>query len=176
MGDIDQMLDNAHADSWNDLEDDESYTFENPRASPLERFEAYVDYCFDTYSVVADTLDREQIQACVADWDRRRGQCRYNALMDKRTFGKRVVDSAHRNRVSGNYAIFVSKPLIGVLPEDDNGYGWKQTVRHELGHAIDYQQRGTSDHSSKFKAVMAQFGHDMNDGQCQSGYAPRYHR
>lgn len=172
--DMDQLLKNVHAESWSDLESDDEYTFDNERATPLERFESYVDYCFETYPVVYNNLDRENVQTCIADWGRRRGQCRYNKKMKKRKFGKRVASSQEK-RYSSNYVLFLATALVGVPPEHDNGDGWKACVRHELGHAIDYEKRGTSDHGPKFKSVMAQFG-ENNDGQSQHGYAPRYHR
>lgn len=175
MGDIDRMLDNVEADSWSDLNDSDDYVFDDDRADPLDRLTSYVDYCFDTYDVVAHNLDRDQIQTCIADWDRRRGQCKYHARMKRQRFGKQVR-SQHRERVDGHYAVFVAEPLIGVLPEDDKGVGWKPCVRHELGHAIDFEQRDTSDHSRKFKHVMAQFGEDTNNGQHEHGWAPSVHR
>jgi hypothetical protein len=176
MGDIDQMLDNARADSWSDLDSGESYTFENPRATPLERLESYVDYCFDHYSIVSDQLDRSQVQACVADWGHRRGVCKPNARMKKREFGQRVVDSKHRIKDDSHYAVFVATPLVGVPPEEDDGAGWKPTLHHELGHAIDFEKRGTSDHSDKFKSIMREFNEEPNDGGHAHGLPPRRHR
>lgn len=176
---VERMLQNHHSDSFDRDEPDTrtgAAVFDNDGAMPLTRLSAYIDYCFDEYPIVYENLDREQIQACVADWGRRRGQCKYNAVMGKREFGKRVTDSAHRTTVDGKYAVFVAKALIGVPPEDDKGCGWKPTVRHELGHAIDFEQRDTSDHGPKFKAVMQQFGHEPNDGGYAHGYAPRSHR
>jgi len=175
MADIDQMLANAQADSWSDLEDDGGYVFDDERASKLERLTSYVDYCFETYPVVSNNLDRDQIQTCVADWDKRRGLCKYDAKMHKREFGKQVRDT-HRKKVRGNYAIFLATPLVGVKPENDRDVGWKACVRHELGHAIDHYDRGESDHSKQFKAVMRQFCEDVNDGQHAHGWAPKLHR
>lgn len=174
MGDISQMLDNHDADSWSDVSDSDSYVFGDASKQPLTRLESYVGYCFETYSVL-DTLDRDQIQTCIADWGRRRGQCKYDARMAKREFGQRVTDSTHRNDVDGNYAVFVAEALVGVPPEDDNGAGWKGTVRHELGHAIDHHDRGTSGHDAAFKRVMRSFG-EGNDGMSQHGWPPRRHR
>lgn len=173
--DIDQMLDNMRADSWSDVSSAEDYVFTEDTRPPLERLESYIDYCFETYDVVSAHLDRGQVQACIADWDKRRGQHRPNTEMRKQVFGKQVR-SKWRKRVEGNHAVFVSKPLIGVPPEDDNGAGWKACVRHELGHAIDHQKRGTSDHGHKFKAIMRQFGEQNNDGGYAHGYYPRSHR
>lgn len=172
---IETMLNNAQADSWSDLNDDDDYLFTDDRASPLERLESYIDYCFDTYDIVSSTLQKDQIQACVADWGRRRGQCKYNARMARQEFGKQVREK-HRRYSPSNHAVFLSEPLIGVPPEDDKGVGWKACVRHELGHAIDYEQRGTSDHGPKFKEVMSQFGEESNDGGYAHGKAPRRHR
>lgn len=170
---IEQMLNNSKAESWGDLSDD--YIFDDDTKEPLDRLNSYVDYCFDTYDVVSENLTRARIQTCTADWDRLRGKCKYNAKMDKRTFGKRVTDSSWRKHRNGRYAVFVAKALIGVEPDRDNGLGWKHTVRHELGHAIDYEQRQTSGHDEKFKKVMRQFG-DGDEGKCVSGYMPKYFR
>lgn len=150
-------------------------TYTDEQAPPLKRLESYIDYCFDTYSVVSNTLDRDQIQACVADWDRRRGQCKHEAKMDRQMFNKQVR-SSHRRYEHGHYAIFIAEALIGVLPPEDKGVGWKSTTRHELGHAIDYEERGTSDHGREFKSVMSRFGEDSNNGQHAHGWAPRSHR
>lgn len=173
--DISQMLSNHEADSWSDVRGGDAL-YDDPSAPPLERLESYVDHCFEVYDVVSNNLDREQVQVCIADWDRRRGQARYNTRMKKRRFGKQVRDSKWRKRPRGKHALFVAKALIGVPAEDDKGVGWKPCVRHELGHLIDYEQRGTSGHGPKFKAVMRQFGEDRNDGMSQHGYAPRRHR
>lgn len=176
MADIDQMLSNHEADTWEDTNSVDSAVFDDDRADSLERLEAYVDHCFDTYDVVSNNLRRSQVQACVADWGRRRGQARYNAVMGKQKFGKRVSDKKWRRYVDGNHVLFVAEALIGVAPEDDKGAGWKPCVRHELGHLIDYEKRGTSGHGPKFKAVMRQFGHEQNNGQHAHGLAPRVHR
>jgi len=174
---IAQMLANHEAESWSDMEEDDGdAVYDNPRASALERLEAYVDHCFDAYPVVRNNLDRDQVQCCVADWGRRRGQARYNTTMGKQKFGQRVSDSRWKNRTSGSHALFIAEALVGVAPEDDKGVGWKPCVRHELGHLIDYEKRGTSDHGPKFKAVMSQFGEEQNDGQHAHGWAPRVHR
>ena len=176
---VERMLQNHRSDSFADDPVEETYEqrfFDNDNAGALARLQAYIDHCFDEYDIVSEHLDREQIQACVADWGRRRGQCKYDAVMDKQRFGSRVSDSAHRNNVKGHYAVFVAEALVGVAPEDDKGCGWKPTVRHELGHAIDMERRGTSDHGAEFKDVMRQFGHEQNDGGYAHGYAPRVHR
>lgn len=174
MSTIDDMLDNYKADDWTDVSDDAEYVFDDESRTPLARLQSYVEYCFETYSVL-NTLDRDDIQCCVADWGRRRGEHRSNKKMDKRVFGKRV-SRKHERQSDGNHVIFIASALIGVSPEDDIGVGWKACVRHELGHAVDYEQRGTSDHSHHFKNIMQQFGHDVNDGQHAHGYAPRVHR
>lgn len=174
---IDKMLANHEAQSWSDIEEEDGdAVYDDARASPLERLESYVDYCFETYPVVENHLDREQVQCCVADWDRRRGQARYNTTMGKRVFGKQVRDKKWRNRTRGSHALFLAKALIGVAPEEDGGVGWKPCVRHELGHLIDYEKRGRSGHGPKFKAVMSQFGEEQNNGKSTHGYAPSYHR
>jgi len=173
---IGQMLENHQAESWQDLSDGTDFEFDNERLSALERAEEYVDYCFETYSVVSTWLDRDQVQVCVADWGRRRGQARRNTRMGKKEFGKRVSDSAWRESKQGSHVLFIATALVGVPPEDDNGVGWKPCVRHELGHLIDYEKRGTSGHDDKFKSIMAQFGEEKNDGMSQHGYAPRCHR
>lgn len=173
---IGAMLDNHKADSWRDVSDDTEFAFDDDHLSPLERVEEYVDYCFETYDVVSNNLTREQVQCCVADWGRRRGQARYNTRMGKQEFGKRVTDSKWRKYSDGNHVLFTASALVGVKPEDDKGVGWKPCVRHELGHLIDYEKRGTSDHGQKFKAVMRQFGEVENDGQHAHGWAPRVHR
>lgn len=172
---LDRMLDNLHADSWSDTTESEEWEFEDPRASPLARLESYVDYCFETYPIVYNVLDRDKVTTHVADWGRRRGQHWSNKTFDQRTFGKRV-DSSHREYKEGNHAILLAEALIGVPPKNDNGSGWKACVRHELGHAIDYEKRGSSDHGPEFKSVMAQFGEAHNDGASTHGYPPRYHR
>lgn len=154
---------------------DDEYSFTDENASPLKRLESYIDYCFDTYDIVYKSLDRDRVQACTADWGRRRGQCKYNAQMKIQEFGKRVP-SKYREYQTGRYAIFIAEALVGVSPEDDNGKGWKTTVRHELGHAIDHQRRGQSDHSKKFKQVMTLFGEERNNGQSSGGLPPRRHR
>lgn len=173
---IGQMLNNHQADSWQDLSDGTNFEFDNEHLPALKRVEEYVDYCFDTYPVVSNNLNREQVQVCVANWGRRRGQARYNTTMQKREFGKQVRDNKWRNRTSGTHALFIATALVGVPPEDDKGLGWKPCVRHELGHLIDYEQRGTSDHSPTFKSVMAKFGEEKNDGMSAHGHPPRYHR
>lgn len=175
MSDIEQMLSNHQADSWADTVDASSYVFDDDAKPPLARLESYVDYCFDTYHIVYETLDREQIQTCVADWGKRRGQCRWNKRMTERQFGKRVPRSKQRAS-PGEHVVFVATALVGVGPGDDKGVGWKPCVRHELGHAIDYERRGESGHGPLFKNVMAQFGEGANDGQHAHGYPPRVHR
>jgi hypothetical protein len=173
---IGQMLDNHQADSWQDVSDGTDFEFDNERLSALERVEEYVDYCFETYAVVSAWLDREQVQTCVADWGRRRGQARYKTTMGKQEFGRQVRDSKWREKTDGSHALFIATALVGVPPEDDNGVGWKACVRHELGHLIDYEKRGESGHGPKFKSIMAQFGEAENDGMSTHGYAPRVHR
>lgn len=173
---IGQMLDNHEADSWRDLSDGTDYQFDDEHVVEVDRLAEYVDYCFETYDLVSRHLDRPQVQTCVADWDSRRGQARYNTTMDKQEFGKRVQDSKYRNSTDGLHTIFIATALVGVPPEDDNGVGWKACVRHELGHLIDYEKRGASGHGPKFKAVMDQFGEERNDGMSTHGYAPKYHR
>ena len=177
MTDIDQMLSNHKADSWSDVSEDDDALYDDESADPLTRLEAYIDHCFETYDVVGEYLDRDQVQCCVADWGRRRGQARYHTEMQKQEFGKRVSDSAHRKKVKGTHAMFVATALIGVEPEDDNGAGWKACARHELGHLIDYEKHGkSSGHGRGFKWVMSQFGEETNDGQHAHGYPPRTHR
>lgn len=173
---IGQMLANHQAESWRDLSDGTDYDFDNERLSALDRLTEYVDYCFETYPIVSDNLDRDKVQACVADWGRRRGQARYNTTMRKREFGQQVRDQKWRDRTRGSHAIFVATALIGIPPEQDNGVGWKPCVRHELGHLIDYEKRGTSGHGPAFKSVMAKFGEEKNDGMSAHGLAPRRHR
>lgn len=173
--DISAMLSNHNADSWSEVRGDDDAVYDDPSTPPLERLDAYVDHCFDVYDVVSANLSRDQIQTCIADWDRRRGEAHYNRQMKKRRFGKRVSRTHKRRRV-GQYCVFLAKALVGVPPEDDRGVGWKATTRHELGHVIDHVQRGESDHGPKFKAVMRQFGEDGNDGKSQHGYPPRWHR
>ena len=170
------MLSNHEADTWEDTNSVDGAVFDDDRADPLERLEAYVDHCFDTYDVVSNNLSREQVQACVADWSRRRGQARTNTRMGKQRFGKRVSDTKWRRNVDCKHVVFIAEALIGVGPEDDKGVGWKACVRHELGHLVDYEMRGTSKHDHRFKAVMRQFGNEANDGQHAHGYAPRIHR
>jgi hypothetical protein len=169
---VSQMLQNHQADTWNDVD---TGSFDNDERPPLARLQSYVDYCFDHYSVVSNNLDRDSVQCCIADWGRRRGQARIGREMDRQTFGKRVPSSAE-NYVVGTHALFLAEALVGVAPDEDNGVGWKACVRHELGHMIDYEQRGECDHGPKFKAVMEQFGHDNNDGQSTHGYMPRVFR
>lgn len=173
---ISQMLSNHEADSWTEVRGDDAALYDDPSAPPLERVEAYVDHCFDAYHVVSNNLYRDQIQVCIADWDRRRGQARYNRRMGKQRFGKQVRNSRWENQRSGVHVLFLAKALVGVPPEEDKGVGWKPCVRHELGHLIDYEERGTSDHGPKFKEVMARFGEEGNNGMSQHGYAPRVHR
>jgi hypothetical protein len=168
------MLDNHDADSWGDVVQDTA-AYDDETKDPLTRVRAYVDHCFDAYSVVSNNLDCDQIQVCIADLDRRRGEARKQTEMDKSVFGKRVVDSKHRLHHPFNHCVFIAKELVGVPPEEDNGAGWKACVRHELGHCIDYEKRGVSGHGSKFKAIMAGFG-ENNDGMSTHGWAPRVHR
>lgn len=172
---LDQMLANYEADSWSDISESTDFEFDNDRLSALERVEEYVGYCFETYPIVYNTLDRQQVTVCVADWDRRRGQARRNKTMERREFGKRVPRTYERRTV-GKHSLFLAKDLVGVPPEDDNGVGWKATTRHELGHIIDYAKRGESGHGPKFKKIMAQFGERQNDGASTGGWAPRKHR
>jgi hypothetical protein len=177
MDDVSQMMQNHEAQSWSDIEDDDSTaTYDDERASPIERLESYIDHCFDAYPIVSRHLDRQQVQACVADWGRRRGQARYNTHMKKQKFGKQVRDSKWREHMNGSFVVFIAEALVGVPPEEDKGVGWKPCVRHELGHIIDYQKRGTSGHDRAFKAVMAEFGEDANDGGHAHGWAPRRFR
>jgi GH18 family chitinase len=169
------MLDNHTAQTWDDVRQTDKPLYNDPGMPPLERVETYVDHCFDTYPVVSRHLDRERVQVCIADWGRRRGQARQHRRLTKRKFGQRIPASADR-RVEDNHALIVATALVGVSPEDDKGVGWKATVRHELGHIIDYEKRGTSDHSQKFKRIMGQFGHEVNEGKSSGGYPPRYFR
>lgn len=181
---ISQMLENHAKDTFDTPDSDESVAvarpshadvFDNINATPLERHEAYVDYLFENHEFLGEHVDRGKLQVCVADWDKRRGQARYNCKMKKVEFGGRVHDTKWRTRRRGHYSIFVSKPLVGVPPSRDKGKGWKKTVRHELGHVVDHVQRGTSDHGPKFKEVMSLFGPNEGDGYC-GGYYPSYHR
>lgn len=170
------MLSNHKAESWDDVsENNELYDDEN--ATPLARLQAYIDYCFETYNFVSDHLNRDQVQCCVANWGRRRGEARYNTKMKKQKFGKRVMDSKHRKRNFNTHALFVASALVGVKPENDKGAGWKACARHELGHLIDYEKHGqSSGHGRRFKRIMSKFGHDSNDGKHAHGYPPRIHR
>ena len=172
---IGKMLSNHQADSWRDLSDSTAFEFDDERLSKLERLTEYVDYCFETYPVVSDNIEREAVQTCIADWGRRRGQARYDTTMRKREFGKQVRNK-WRSKTTDSHAIFVASALIGVSPEEDNGVGWKPCVRHELGHLIDYEKRGSSDHGPVFKAVMSEFGEEKNDGMSVHGLPPRLHR
>lgn len=175
MGEIDSMLDNHKAESWDDLNESDNPLYDDPRADALTRVEAYVEHCFETYPVVSNNLDRGQVQVCIADWGHRRGQARLNERYTRQKFGKQVRNKWSR-RIGGNHAVFIATALVGVSAEDDNGAGWKPTVRHELGHVVDYEKRGTSDHSHEFKKIMRQFGHESNDGGYAHGYPPRRHR
>lgn len=170
------MLSNHKADSWDDMSD-EIALFKDDTADPLVRVQSYVDHCFETYRVVSDNLDRDQVQCCIANWGRRRGQARYNTKMQKQEFGKRVTDSKHRKKSFDTHALFIATALVGIDPKDDNGAGWRACVRHELGHIIDYEKHGqSSGHGSRFKRIMSKFGHENNDGQHAHGYPPRVHR
>lgn len=173
--DVAKLVDNMKADSWDEVRDSDEDLFDDPTAPALDRLESYIDHCFEVYDVVSNNLDRDQVQACIADWDRRRGQHRPNSKMTKQQFGKRVPKK-HQKRSTGNSVIFLAKALVGVPPEDDAGMGWKPTVRHELAHAIDHSKRGTSDHGPYFKAVTRKFGHEENDGMSMHGYRPDMHR
>ena len=170
MGTIDAMLENHKKNSFESEDEDKSSS-----RTPVEKVRAYVDKCFEQYDIVSDTLDRDQISAYTADWDRRRGQCRYNKTYTKDRFGGRVT-STHERYTPSNHSIFIAEALVGVPPKEDRGVGWKACVRHELGHAIDYEQRGTSDHGPKFKNVMVSFNNSANDGGYAHGYRPDVHK
>lgn len=163
------MLQNHKADSWDEAT--QTPVYDDETVPNLDRLQAYVDHCFEEYAVVSDHLNREQVQCCVADWDRRRGQARPNKKPSKRVFGKRVLNK-HFTRHDNRHVLFVAKALIGQPPENDKGVGWKACVRHELGHIIDYARRGRSGHDSAFKHIMALFGEEVNDGQHSHGYRP----
>lgn len=169
------MLENHSATGWNDTIDDSDALYQDETKPKIERLRSYIDHCFETYPIVYNNLERGQVQACVVNWDRRRGQCKYNKYAKKPIFGKRIT-SKHLRYEQGNYIIAVASGLVGVPTEKDQGVGWLATVRHELGHAIDHKHRGTSDHSSKFKQVMRQFGEPNNDGKSQHGWSPKSHR
>jgi len=55
--------------------------------------------------------------------------------------------------------IFISDVLV-ELNKWDNAQKFEDTIRHEIAHAIDFEQRGTSDHSNKWKRVCVQVGAD----------------
>jgi hypothetical protein len=169
MATIDTILENHKSNSFDEQPS------EQQQMSKVEKLRAYVDECFEKYDIVSDNLDRDRIGAHIADWNRRRGQCRYNKSYSKAEFGGRVTKK-HETYTRGKHSIFIATALVGVPPKDDKGVGWKACVRHELGHAIDYEQRGRSDHSAKFKAVMSKFDNESNDGGYAHGYRPDVHK
>lgn len=52
--------------------------------------------------------------------------------------------------------ISLSKVLVDI--NNDNIKIWDDTIRHEIAHAIDYEKRGTSDHSEIWKNIAIQVG------------------
>lgn len=170
---VDAMLANHQADTWSDRQDgdDLRQVYDNERESKLRRLEAYIDHCFEAYPIVYQHLERDRVTACVADWDRRRGQHWWGWTARRQVYGKRIEKSTWR-RESGQHLVFCAKALIGTPPEEDKGIGWKACVRHELGHGIDYTIRGTSGHGPDFKRVMRQFGEEVNDGSSSHGHRP----
>lgn len=127
--------------------------------SPLQLAREMADALYEQYPWLAGVLPREQIHVATTYWDRRRGQCLYQKkpVTDKRQFGKRVARKRHFRRASGHYVILVNRAIIEVGDEEGN---WKDTVRHEMAHALQREKYGygVQSHGPEFKECARKLG------------------
>lgn len=93
---------------------------------------AKITFTGDTPGLVENELRRQHIDVAVARWDRKNGNIRYNAKHTKTRHNKRVTG---RVNASGRYAITINERIV----EDDGVDAFIDTVRHEVAHAIAYE-------------------------------------
>lgn len=121
-------------------------------SDPLKLAQEEVDRLFDEHDL-SQYVERRRLHVCVARWKRRNGVCKYNEKPTQKRFGERMST----NRKRGHHVIGIDEQII----EDSSKEEFLDTVRHEVAHAVCYEQHGTSQkHNHHWKAMAAKLGAD----------------
>lgn len=119
--------------------------------TPLGKVRALVNQMYEQYHWLDSHLPRENVHCLTSYWDRRRGQCYYNRKpeTDKRNFGKRISQKKHFSRANGHHIIIINRAIV----EAGEKGNWRDTVRHEMAHALQRQKYGAGcqSHGTEFK-------------------------
>jgi len=120
----------------------------------LTLVEREVDRLFEE-EIDINGIQRNQVTCGVARWDGRNGVCKYNTdLGSKRRFNKRITQT---HGAIGNHIVVINEKIF----EQGNRDEFIDTIRHEVAHAVCYEQHGSSQgHNATWKAMASKLGAD----------------
>lgn len=134
----------------------------------LSEFETEVYDTFKEHPFLADHLSPDQLTIVLADWERRRGVCKYNRRSTKRVYGKRMA-STHLSRQRRCHIVGVARRVY------KQGNNWRGTLRHEVAHAYLYNKHDESQkHNRNFKRVNQRIGGSPAGGTNDKKYNYKY--
>lgn len=152
---IESGIANLNADSMSTVRGSDS-EMGREMLSDLELVQQEVDEVYDKHGSIADDLPRDRVHCYVSSFKRLHGQCQYH------------VTEPNGPKRKDHYVIRIAENIIG-----DDKHNWRDTVRHELAHALAFAKHGSSQsHNTNWKCVAMSIGADPT--RCASSTHTEY--
>lgn len=120
----------------------------------VEKVQSEVDRVFEEHDMKG--MSRHDIHCYVADWQGKLGNCKYNTVIESDRYGKRLPSSAIEYGRSGQHSVGVA-----IRRMESDAEKWKDTVRHEVAHALTRHMHGADQgHNENWKAIAERIGAD----------------
>lgn len=128
-------------------------------AVAMKKIERELDALYDECEVLGKHVPRDSLDVATTYWDSRRGQCfsDWRIRTDKREFGARVSRKKHFVRSWDSTVILINRVIVNVGDDEGN---WRDTVRHEMAHALQRQMYGwdCDSHGPEFRECARMLG------------------
>lgn len=136
--------------------------------SAIEAMEAEIHRLYDEYDFLAEHLPKSNLHWCVANWERKNGNCRYNRRTSKKVHGKRL---SKLEDADGHHLISVNERIW----EEGNHDAFINTVRHEVAHAVVYEKYDESQgHNENWERMAKRIG--CSGDRCSNGTKSREYK